>query len=217
MTENHICRKCGCEFNPTPTRIKKRDFICNPCFNEYANARNKRIRDAGFSFKRKPSSKEISQTDVKEYFDYKDGWLVWKKKLSNKTIPGNKVGYPDAHGYIQFGFFGRMVKAHRMIFLWHHGCSPESIDHINHDTKDNRIENLRAATTQQNSRNARIRKDSGTGRKGVHYFKQTGRYQAYVGHNGQNIHVGYFDTAEDAHKARSKLAEKLHGEFVCHG
>ena len=82
---------------------------------------------------------------------------------------------------------------------------------------DNRIENLREATAQENARNSKLHSNNTTGFKGVHFFKQTKRYQAYVGHNGKNIHVGFFPTAEEAYAARSKLAEKLHGEFVCHG
>ena len=52
------------------------------------------------------------------------------------------------------------IKMHRYIMSLHLGrflTSSEVIDHVNHDSLDNRIENLRLATQRQNCMNQRVR------------------------------------------------------------
>jgi len=55
---------------------------------------------------------------------------------------------------------------HKLIYLWHHGFVPEQLDHINRDTTDNRIENLRPADTANNAQNRRLFANNKSGCKG---------------------------------------------------
>ena len=110
-------------------------------------------------------------------------------------------------------------------------------DHINGYGLDNRKENLRVCTPQENHQNKKLRSDSSTGYKGVaytpihkkkHTSKKTGittiqesvlkkPYRAYIGdpeRTGRHIALGWYTTKEEAARARDAKAKELHGEFA---
>lgn len=104
----------------------------------------------------------------------------------------------------------KQMFAHRAAYLMYHGELPKFIDHINGDSFDNRIENLRPATRLENNRNCAVQKNSKTGITGVTKRKKDGKYIAMIGHEGKNIYLGTFEDIESATKSR-KHAEKLLG------
>lgn len=82
------------------------------------------------------------------------------------------------------------------------------VDHINHNGLDNRRSNLRLASRADNLANRKsprsgAQKNSGTGRP----------FKASMKAGGASIHLGYFDTAEEASAAYRQAAEKRYGEF----
>jgi len=90
---------------------------------------------------------------------------------------------------------------------------PNVVDHTNLNGEDNRWTNLRLATYSQNAANSFAR-PSNVPLKGVTLEKRTGRYFARIKINYQNIHLGTFDTAEEAHAAYVAAAQKYFGEFA---
>jgi len=88
------------------------------------------------------------------------------------------------------------------------------VDHRNGDGLYNRRDNIRLATSSQNHCNRSISKANTSGFKGVSWDRQKGRWQARIKLRGQQTWLGYFDTAEDAHKAYAAAATKLHGDFA---
>lgn len=94
------------------------------------------------------------------------------------------------------------VKAHQFAWYYIHKTIPNQVDHINRNTIDNRICNLRNLTPQQNSFN--------TNSKCYSYHKRTKKWQVSLGLNYKRIHIGYFDTEDEA-KQQAKIAkEKYH-------
>jgi len=89
------------------------------------------------------------------------------------------------------------------------------VDHINHDTLDNRRSNLRVATPAQNGQNCRISVANKSGYKGVCWDSTNQKYLAVIRHNGKHIHLGRRATAEEAYKLYREAATRLHGEFAC--
>jgi hypothetical protein len=87
-------------------------------------------------------------------------------------------------------------------------------DHINGNGCDNRRGNLRPATPQQNVFNQKLRVTSTSGFKGVTWNKRYGKWQAQIGHNGKNKHIGLFVNLEEAARAYDAKARELFGEFA---
>lgn len=87
-------------------------------------------------------------------------------------------------------------------------------DHINGERFDNRKENLRICTYAENLMNTARRADNKTGFKGVIQPKDTKKFYAHIGFMGKQIHLGSFDTAEEAHEVYKEAAIKYFGEFA---
>lgn len=109
---------------------------------------------------------------------------------------------------------GKKVKVlmHRFILGMEHEDEREG-DHENMRTLDNRVENLRIATTPQNRQNSlqQAQRKRGT-LKGASFLR--GKWIAQIKVLGKKMYLGTYDTEEDAHAAYRAAAEKYHGAFA---
>lgn len=103
----------------------------------------------------------------------------------------------------------RELRLHRAVMSAAAGIE---VDHRNHDGLDNRRENLRLATSTENSRNKRPLK--GRQYKGVSYHKASGRYEAFIRCRPHKYHLGLHDTPELAALAYNAKAAELFGPFA---
>lgn len=87
------------------------------------------------------------------------------------------------------------------------------VDHKNKNSLDNRKENLRICTAQQNRRNNSLSKLSTSGYKGVSWNKRIGKWSAYIRANYKKIHLGYFEDKIEAAHAYNNAAKEHFGEF----
>lgn len=152
---------------------------------------------------------EIDQSLLKEFFDYKDGHLVWKKNTTFRNHVGKKAGVLSKSGYVYIGFMGKKLIAHRMIWLWHYGQFPVEIDHVDRCRSNNKIENLREVTRQQNNFNTGLSKNNSSGANGVAWHSQAKKWRAYIMRDYKQIALGLFDTVHEAAQARA-AAELIH-------
>lgn len=174
-------------------------------------------------------------TDMKweERFSYDaaTGTLTWLPKPPsekdakrwNGRYAGNEAGHirnmrGQKRKYICFADESQkhgcsIVAVHTIIWEMHHGKIPNNmvIDHVNGDTLNNRIENLRIATKSQNSFNAKPRKNT-AGVKGV--SKSGKLWVARIMINGRSINLGTHQTKGLAAVARAKAALRYHGAFA---
>lgn len=91
------------------------------------------------------------------------------------------------------------------------------VDHINNNPFDNRLDNLRIVTKQQNAFNMSTHKNKKSGLpKGVRLHKPTGKYKVRVLVDGYEYHIGTFLTVMEAEEAYKKAAEKYFGEYASH-
>lgn len=165
----------------------------------------------------------LSQSTLKQIFDYEaiQGVLVWRsadetllflgqtqaKRRSGKvagTIAKNKGGDRRQVMYKRKSYIHS-----RLVWFWHNGPIPDGkfIDHINRNSLDDRIENLRLATHAQNCQNALS--------KGYCWKSTENIWWVRVRANGKTHSGGYFHSEEEAAKAANLLKKRLHGQFAC--
>lgn len=122
----------------------------------------------------------------------------------NSRFAGKVAGTPCSDGYLKVSIFNRRYGAHRLAWMLHYGVRPAGvIDHINGRTNDNRIFNLRDVTHLENSRNARLASSNTSGVNGVSWNRQRGKWSAYIGRDGRQVHLGLFLTKAEAMAARA--------------
>lgn len=154
----------------------------------------------------------IAQETLIELFEYREGDLYRKKSIAGWPA-GIKIGSLHKSGYVSVRLAGSHYQLHRLVFLYHHGFLPKYVDHINGEISDNRIENLREATVEGNTRNAKVKKTNRLGVKGVRQLI-SGTFEARIRAHGQRITLGYFDTLEEAREAYNTKAIEVFGEFA---
>ena len=104
----------------------------------------------------------------------------------------------------------KTIRMHRQIALVE---DTETIDHINHDTLDNRKTNLRACKKKENCRNISVGKNNTSGFTGVYFREKQNKWDVSIMVDGKGIHLGRFDKKEDAIKAREDAEIKYFKEF----
>jgi hypothetical protein len=99
----------------------------------------------------------------------------------------------------------------RLIFCMVYGYLPRGVDHINRNSLDDRPVNLRTATQSQNRANSRDKLRKHPLPRGVWACRN--RYQTRITVNYKPIHLGTYDTPEEAHEAYRQGLKKYFGEF----
>ena len=154
----------------------------------------------------------MTQERLKELLDYdpEAGIFTWKRP--RRGIAANSMaGGLTPNGYIRIQIDRKDHLAHRLAWLYIHGVIPEAdIDHINRRKDDNRIANLRAATRSENQQNHPKRSDNTSGFPGVSWYKKVNKWGAHIKHSGRRIHIGLYETLEEAAAARAAAKAKYH-------
>jgi len=166
----------------------------------------------------KTSNKQdlLTQEEVREMFSYneKTGDLVWFKRNDkhNNRLIGKVAGSLNTDGYLRISIRSKIYLAHRLVWLHVHGTWPEQdLDHINGNKSDNRIANLREATDSENNQNRKVRNSNNTsGYPGVYWLDERQKARALISINGKMIHLGYYDTKEEAIAARQEAKNIYH-------
>jgi hypothetical protein len=148
-------------------------------------------------------------------YDEETGVFTWKTDISRNVKAGSIAGSTNDLGYVLIGIDGRHYYGHRLVWLYRTGFFPKwQIDHINGVRNDNRAVNLREATSSQNNINKRKREGSASDLKGAYFHRRVGKWTTNIRMQGKVMHLGYFDTPEEAHAAYAAAAEKHYGEFA---
>lgn len=163
-------------------------------------------------------------TDWNDVFIYSDGLLIWKKdKIDSKgrltrVRAGDIAGTIRPDGYVGIVHEYKRHLLHRIIWEMHNGAIPEgmTIDHIDHNPANSKIENLRMVEHKDNLKNQSMSKANKSGFTGVFFAKNRNKWRAVVTVNYKKIVLGHFDNFEDAVSAR-KTADKTFNFHENHG
>lgn len=169
-----------------------------------------------------PMRTDLTVEYVRSLLDYdpETGVFTWRDRPNihpsvNARLARKITGASDnGSGYSRITIDNKRYYAHRLAWFYVHGEWPEGqIDHINGTPSDNRITNLRLATNSQNHANTCRRRDNTSGFKGVSWDKRRGHWRAAIRSGGKQHHLGYFNTAEEAHATYAEAARERFGEF----
>lgn len=158
----------------------------------------------------------ITQERLKELFDYQDGALIRRKDGRSAVIAmGTKR-------YERVTVDSKIQSLHRMIYLWHHGYLPKTLDHIDGDRANNKIENLREATQHQNCLNRKHQTTSKSPYKNVYLQPPTKNakwkrnWVVSLNVAGKRKYIGSFEDLELADLVATEARDKFHGQFARH-
>ena len=162
-------------------------------------------------------------------YDPDTGEFTWRERAETYPLPlsvirafntrnAGKPVYEEKHkGYGRLSLLGKRYKSHRVAWAMHTGDWPvDQIDHINGIRSDNRIENLRAVTQTENSRNMKIPSNNMSGVIGVSWNKFDRRWIAKIEAAGKKIVLCRTKDFEEAVAARA-AAEVKYGFHPNHG
>ena len=169
---------------------------------------------------RKPTEEEENYIRENLRYDPETGHLWWIKHSDNPLSKRRRrldkpVGYKETKGYLCLNLFSTTWKCHRLAWFLYYGCWPkEVLDHINGIRVDNKIENLREATQNQNEMNKKKKTECSSNYKGVWWCVNNKTWRARIRNNGTSKNLGSYTSEEAAACAYDKAARELHGDYA---
>lgn len=84
------------------------------------------------------------------------------------------------------------------------------VDHRNHNTLDNRMDNLRVVTEAQNNQNYNgLCKANKSGYRGVYWQKKMQKWRAHIMIDRKQMHLGYFTDRDEAGRVALEARKRL--------
>jgi hypothetical protein len=148
-------------------------------------------------------------------YEPETGLFVWTVCLNSRAPVGSVAGTVRPDGYRRINIDRVPHMAHRLAWLYTYREYPScEIDHINRNRQDNRICNLRLATSKQNKENSPLRSTNTSGHKGVHWDKSRGKWMAFIVHNKRFCNLGRYDDLDQAVKVADDARQQLFTHHV---
>lgn len=137
------------------------------------------------------------------YYDSNTGILY--RKLRNGEL---KQQVNPKSGYKMTRFGDTLISLHRLIMWYFYGPIPSHyvIDHIDGNSLNNKLRNLRFATKKTNQYNKHI--------LGATWEEKRQKWKVSITHNYKRIFIGRFKTLREAQKAYVEASKDIQGEFL---
>lgn len=146
----------------------------------------------------------ITNDELKEILSYDGMTGVFKRFKYSRS----KMGSTTYDGYIQIKVKYKLYAASHLAWFYAYGVWPkEQIDHINGDTKDNRISNLREATQRENQSNRLCHRQGHI--VGTTFDTARNKWRAQITIDKKAYNLGRFATQQEASDAYQRALAKL--------
>jgi len=159
---------------------------------------------------------KLTQEYLKEIIDYnpETGIMTNKKTRSSNAVAGKIINCSTStKKYGRVTINKKTYRLHRLIWFYMYGKWPKNeIDHINGNTSDNKLCNLRECSRQENIFNRKSTKGSSSKYKGVSLKNNKWIVQIQI--NKINKYIGSFSNKVEAALAYDTAAKKYHKEFA---
>jgi hypothetical protein len=155
----------------------------------------------------------LTRDRLKELLSYDSdtGLFTWNYDRGGTAFAGSIAGTLNTKGYVRIKVDNRLFSGHRLAFLYTNGEFPkEQVDHINNIRHDNRWNNLRLVSPEENQHNRKKSKNNKTGIDGVYWEKARNKYKVQIYVNNTCINIGRYATLEEAKKARENAKRTYH-------
>jgi len=152
---------------------------------------------------------------IRSTFSYnpKTGSFV-RKNRARGPAPVGQFGSDNGDGYYKIRFNGKKYFVHVLAWVHFYGAWPlRLIDHIDGNSQNNAITNLRLATHAQNCWNRRRRSDNKVGAKGVCWDKQRHAYRVQLVINGKRVFQKITRDLDDAKALYAAALAEHAGSF----
>lgn len=144
----------------------------------------------------------------RSHFKSDNACNAWNARYANTP-----AGCINSHGYLAVGICYKRYSVHRVIWKLHHKKEPpEIIDHIDGNSLNNHISNLRGASRAENASNSKVNTRNKLGVKGVESHRR--KFRARIFGGGVSRHLGLFGTVEEAHQAYIEAAKIMYKDFT---
>jgi len=169
----------------------------------------------------KYSEKRLEKLRQALTYDAKKGVFTWNIDVytgkGNRLLlikRGTRAGCLQKEGYRTIRYQGKLYFEHKLAFIFAKNIIPIFIDHVDGNKQNNKINNLRECTREQNGQNRTKCLCNTSGFKGVCFHKKQKKYIAQIKINGVHHWLGTFINAKEAAKAYDKRAAIEFGKFA---
>ena len=114
------------------------------------------------------------------------------------------------NGYVETFLTYRLVA---FAFIPNPKCK-KVIDHIDNNSLNNNVENLRWTTQSENICNSTLSRVNTSGVKGVYWDKSKQKWKSQICINKKVSHIGSYNTIEEATIARQTKANEIFGAYT---
>jgi HNH endonuclease len=154
----------------------------------------------------------LTQTRLKEILDYNPETGIFTRRLKQTGVKQGKIsGSLTKEGYLVTSIDSKLYSCHRLAWFYMIGTWPiGQIDHKNGNKSDNRINNLRDVSKQQNVENQRKAHKTNKSTKILGTWKNGKKFAARISHNNTKLYLGTFLTVEEACAAYVAAKRLLH-------
>jgi len=140
---------------------------------------------------------------------------IFKIDIEDFDLISTYVWHVDKNHYVITKHKGKVYKQHRMVLNLCDENANIEVDHINHDTLDNRKNELRIANRSENCINRTLSKHNKSGITGIYWCNSANKWAVQISKDKVKHYLGVYADLTEAIAIRKQAEQLYHKEFTC--